>query len=126
MLSISPHGERVFTDEFTVVDVASGDATTLPVPKFDRPGLGYWSALNLTTFWEDDDHLVLLVPGENQAIFSFVRCEISTNSCERASDELQVDDPPRWPLATRLRRCCWATRDVYLHHATDADLANRR
>lgn len=93
VLSISPQGQRVFTETFTVVDVASGEATTLPVPaKSYRPGRGDWSALHLTTFWEDEDHLVLLIPGKNQAIFSFVRCEISTSTCERASDELQVED----------------------------------
>ncbi len=98
VLSISPQGERVFTETFTVVDVASGEVTTLPVPRFDRPRMSYYSLLTLTTFWEDEDHVVMLVPGGNQAIFSFVRCEISTNTCERASDELHGDDPSDAPM----------------------------
>lgn len=94
VVSISPYGERVFTESFMVVDVASGDATTLPVPKPYQPRT---ASLPLTTFWEDEDHLVMLIPGENPKIFSFVRCEISTNICERASDELRAydsGDPP--------------------------------
>lgn len=98
VLSISPTGQSVFTESFVVVDVASGDATTLPVPKFDRPRRSYWSLLPLTTFWEDEDHLVMLIPGVNQEIFSFVRCELSTNTCERASDELLLDDAASAPL----------------------------
>lgn len=98
VLSISPQGERVFTDSFTAVDVASGEVTTLPVPRFDRPRMSYYSLLSLTTFWEDDEHVVMLVPGRNQAIFSFIRCEISTNTCELASDELHVDDPINAPM----------------------------
>ncbi len=98
VLSISPQGERVFTETFTVVDVASGEVTTLPVPRFDRPRMSYYNLLILTTFWEDEDHVVMLVPSGNQTTFRFVRCEISTNTCERASDELHGDDISDVPM----------------------------
>ncbi len=79
VLSISPNGERVFTESFEVVDVATGEATPLPVPEFDRPLMTYWDSVVPPAFWEDENHLVLRVPGR-EGSFSFVRCELSTNS----------------------------------------------
>jgi hypothetical protein len=100
VLSISPNGERVFTESFEVVDVATGEATPLPVPEFDRPLMTYWDSVVPPAFWEDENHLVLRVPGR-EGSFSFVRCELSTNSCERASDQLDGDLPPLETVAAQ-------------------------
>lgn len=90
VISVSPSGELALTDSYRVVAMASGEVTALPVPDFDR---GYWTTGPLAlTYWEDDDNVVIVVPEPPPAGrdigFSYVRCQISTKSCERASERL--------------------------------------
>lgn len=104
VISVSPSGELALTDSFRVVAMASGEVTALPVPDFDR---GYWTSgpLGATTYWEDDGNVVIEIPEPPPAGrdigFSYVRCQISTKSCERASERLGGElqgAPPLSPL----------------------------
>lgn len=96
VISVSPSGELALTESFRVVAIASGEVTALPVPDFER---GYWTSgpLGATTYWEDDGNVVVEIPEPPPAGgaigFSYVRCQISTESCERASERLGGEFP---------------------------------
>ncbi len=95
-VSLSPDATWVLTAGYTVADVETGETQRLPMPRFaNRYSTGSMDA-SLGSRWEDDDHLVIVVSGhqpdrENQ--FSLVRCTISTNTCEQASDTFAGSTP---------------------------------
>ena len=95
-VSLSPDATWVLTAGFAVADVETGETEHLPMPPFaNRCSTGSMDA-SLGSGWEDDDHLVIVVSGQqpvgdNQ--LSLVRCTVSGNSCEQASDTFTGTTP---------------------------------
>ena len=84
---VSPTGHRTLAQDGTIIAIPSGDIVTSMKPPEGWPAV----PREVGIAWEDEDNLLLTIRGE--PVFRWptvlVRCTISTNSCERASDVLR-------------------------------------
>lgn len=102
VISVSPSGELALTETLRLVTISSGEVTALPVPDIDRPLRTYYIGPQAVTFWEDDGNVLIEIPepranGRGDG-FSYVRCQLSTSTCERASDPVVGEPTPLSPL----------------------------
>jgi hypothetical protein len=84
----SPSGNLALAVSGDVIAIPSGRVVaTLPIPE----------ANDYNTFWEDEDDIVLEIDtllNRSPYPIQLVRCTISTETCERASDVINVKNPP--------------------------------
>ncbi len=83
----SPSGNLALAVSGDVIAIPSGRVVaTLPIPE----------ANSYNTFWEDEDDIVLEIDtllNRSPYPIQLVRCTISTETCERASDVINVKNP---------------------------------
>lgn len=92
--ALSPSGNRAFTLAGTVISVPDGDVeATFPVPGgFER----LMAVDDYTTVWENEGTVLIAITNDNGTGYVqvgprravIVRCTVSTETCERASDDI--------------------------------------
>jgi hypothetical protein len=78
---LSPDGQHAITRNSGIVDVSTGS-----VDRIDGVG----SAVPDGTGWEDNEHILFHVPGSSSAERVIVRCSITTQTCERAGNDVRL------------------------------------
>jgi hypothetical protein len=85
LFAVSPDGARGLTTTLEVVDTATGTTTRIaeqPISGIDRIG---------GTYWEDEDTVLIPIPGTRTDTGLLVRCDLQNFTCERATDSFPVD-----------------------------------
>jgi len=97
--ALSDSGTVALVRPWTAFDIDSADKTRLPVPELLGEFEDYDAQTQAAYFWEDDNNVVFdLEVGETFATV-YIRCVISSQHCERASDKLtDFHQQQLWPI----------------------------
>ena len=89
VFALSDSGSVALLRPWTAYDLSSGDKSALPVPTLIGEFEDFDPRTYSTFFWEDDNNVVFDLEVGDGAATVFVRCVISAQHCERATDKLK-------------------------------------
>lgn len=87
--ALSDSGSVALLRPWTAYDIDSGDKSTLPVPTLTGEFEDFDPRAYSTFFWEDDNNVVFDLEVGGNAATVYVRCVISSQHCEQATDKLK-------------------------------------